>query len=201
MTETQTALNVAQAMNLSDDAAHQLNYYRHPQDRTEAFHRAFDAPIHVEPTDREFSHMDADRVAFRASFILSEAFEIIEKGLGLELQFGVKGTEGPWFKTIGSSNAALREAIYAAMFHGCKRDLVEVVDGLGDLNVVVNGWAVELGVDMVAVDREIYASNLTKLGEDGKPIVADGSDPTQPKGKILKGPNFIEPNLEKLLGV
>lgn len=47
--------------------------------------------------------------------------------------------------------------------------------------------------------QEVQNSNMSKL-EDGKPIINDGIiDPTKPVGKILKGKNFFEPNLEKIL--
>ena len=74
-----------------------------------------------------------------------------------------------------------------------------MVDALGDLNVVVNGFAIELGIDMKEIDREIYASNLTKLDDNGEAIIADGSDPRYPAGKIIKGPNFIEPQIKTII--
>ena len=50
------------------------------------------------------------------------------------------------------------------------RDTVEVADALGDLVYVTYGAALELGIPMEALLAEIQASNLSKLGEDGKPI-------------------------------
>lgn len=49
------------------------------------------------------------------------------------------------------------------------------------------------------VDREICASNFTKAGEDGQPIIGDGTN--GPLGKVLKGPNFVEPQLALTLGL
>lgn len=198
-----TALSVAQAMKLPAFAREMLEYRNHPQDRTEAFHEVFGAPVHQKMPDATFSHMDDQRVAFRLSFILSEAFEILEKGFGLNISFAAKAKNETIFKkgALTSDNAQLCEIILAAIQASGYRDLVEVVDGLGDLNVVNNGFAIELGVDMTEIDQEVYASNLTKLDENGNPIVADGSDPKYPAGKILKGPNFIEPQIAFLLGV
>lgn len=202
MTKT-TALGAAALMNLPAYAKDALIYDLHPQDRTRAFHRMFDAPIRTEAPDATFSHMDDQRIAFRTSFILSEAIEILEKGLGVDVCIGFKSHQANIYKDFvqGSDNAELCNALLKAIVASGKRDLVEVVDGLGDLNVVTNGWGVELGVDMKRVDQEVYASNMTKPDEDGNPIVADGSDPKYPAGKILKGPNFIEPQLEVLLGL
>lgn len=198
-----TALQVALGMakSLPDNAVDNLSYNRHPQERTRAFHEVFGAPIADKRPDATFSHMDDQRVAFRASFILSEAFELLEKGLGLNIRFSAQAGNGHPHHAYSSHNSGLCDAILGAMRDGGRRDLKEVFDALVDLNVVVNGFAVELGVDMKAGDQECYASNLTKLDENGQPIVADENHPTQPAGKILKGPNFVEPQLDHLLGL
>lgn len=199
-----TALSVASRMALPDYAHDALRYDRHPQVRTLAFHRFFGAPIReaadggATPT---FDHMDDQRVAFRAAFIMSEAIELLEKGLGLSVEIDISGgPDGKRFTAIGSGNGGLTDAILGAMGDapGC-RDLEQVVDALGDLNVVVNGFAIELGVNMQVVDAEILASNLTKA-DNGRPIISDGED-GHPKGKILKGPDFVEPQIMAALGL
>lgn len=73
-------------------------------------------------------------------------------------------------------------------------DLVEVADALGDLLYVVFGTAVEHGLPMGAIVAEIHESNMSKLGEDGKPIYRED-------GKVLKGPNFRLPDLEQFVRV
>lgn len=73
-----------------------------------------------------------------------------------------------------------------------RRDVVAAADGLGDLIYVVNGFALALGVNLDDVFDEIHASNMTKLGEDGKPIYRED-------GKVLKGPNYRPPNLSQVL--
>ncbi len=196
-----TALTTARDMDLLDRDRNALKYDVHPQERTRAFHQLFGAPIYDQMPDATFSHMDDQRVAFRTSFILSEAMEILEKGLGLKVGLVVDlGPEGAEFAE-SSDNAELHRAILAGIRYSGKRNVIEVVDGLADLNVVVNGFALELGADMRQVDQEVLASNFTKLAEDGTPIVADGSDPKWPAGKILKGPNFMEPNIAAVLGL
>lgn len=200
-----TALEVAQSMHLPGYVQEVIGGYPyHPQTRTAAFHRFYDAPIFNGQVDETFSHMDNQRVAFRMAFILSEAIEIMEKGLGLKVEMIVSGyneDDGVQaFHAEGSKNGPLTDAILSAMQAGGKRDVVEVVDGLGDLNVVVNGWALELGARMNDVDREICASNFTKADADGKPMVSDGTD-GHPKGKVLKGPNYVEPNIRAVLGL
>jgi predicted HAD superfamily Cof-like phosphohydrolase len=197
----QTALEVAEGMELSSQAKNALKYDKHPQDRTEAFHEIFNAPIYDGPLDEQFSHMDDQRVAFRISFIISEAFEILKKGLGIDVSLGVSSANGDPYFAFGTGNAGLCQAILNAMQDGHTRNIVEVVDGLADLNVVVNGFALELGADMKAIDQEVLASNFTKLDDEGKPIVADESNPNYPKGKILKSKNYVEPNIRSVLGL
>lgn len=73
-------------------------------------------------------------------------------------------------------------------------DHVEAFDALCDLQYVLDGAFLALGFHKakMAGMREVHRSNMSKLGEDGKPIYRDD-------GKILKGPNFSEPDLKKVL--
>lgn len=73
-------------------------------------------------------------------------------------------------------------------------DLVEVADALGDMLYILCGTIIEHGMQdkIEAVFNEIQRSNMSKLGEDGKPIYRED-------GKVLKGPNYFKPNLEKIV--
>ena len=71
-------------------------------------------------------------------------------------------------------------------------DMVAIADALGDLDYVVQGAFLEWGIPELDTVREIHRSNMTKLGADGKPIYKDS-------GKVAKGPNFEEPDLEGVL--
>lgn len=193
-----TALTTARDMPLPHYAEDALKYARHPQERTRAFHMFYGAPIHAERPDMRFSHMDDQRAAFRAAFIISEALELLEQGFGLRVGLNIT-TPGGTYTADGSGDSRLTQMLFAAIKASGRRDLVGVVDGLGDLNVVVNGFALELGVDMHVVDQEVCASNFTKMGLDGKPIIGDGT--TGPVGKVLKGPNFVPPQLAAVLGL
>lgn len=198
-----TALAVASGLPLPGYAREALRADVHPQQRTHAFHRFYGAPVGPSQPDREFSHMDNQRVAFRAAFILSETLEMFEKGLGLHLSVNIDDPAGEGESCFMEvDNPSFCETLAWHLTHGAgkgKRDLVEVVDALGDLNVVVNGFAIELGVDMRPVDQEVCASNFTKPDENGQPIIGDGTN--GPVGKVLKGPNFVEPQLAIILGV
>ncbi len=71
-------------------------------------------------------------------------------------------------------------------------DLVEVADALGDMLYILCGTIIEHGMQdkIEAVFDEIQSSNMSKLGEDGKPIYRED-------GKVLKGPNYFKPNIQQ----
>lgn len=71
-------------------------------------------------------------------------------------------------------------------------DLVEVADALTDLLYVVYGAGAAFGINLDACFHEVHSSNMSKLGEDGKPIYRED-------GKVMKGPNFREPALRDIL--
>ncbi len=73
-------------------------------------------------------------------------------------------------------------------------DLVEVADALGDMLYILCGTIIEHGMQdkILAVFNEIQRSNMSKLGEDGKPIYRED-------GKVLKGPNYFKPNIGEIL--
>lgn len=73
-------------------------------------------------------------------------------------------------------------------------DLTEVADALGDMLYILCGTILEHGLQykIEAIFDEIQKSNMSKLGEDGKPIV-------RADGKILKGPNYFNPDFTKVL--
>ena len=47
-------------------------------------------------------------------------------------------------------------------------------------------------MDLDKCFKEVQNSNMSKLGEDGKPIYNE-------KGKVMKGPNYFKPNLRKFV--
>jgi predicted HAD superfamily Cof-like phosphohydrolase len=73
-------------------------------------------------------------------------------------------------------------------------DLVEIADALGDMLYILCGTILKHGLHEVIeeVFAEIQASNMSKLGADGKPIYRED-------GKVLKGPNYFPPDLKGLL--
>jgi len=73
-------------------------------------------------------------------------------------------------------------------------DLVEITDALADQLYILLGTMVAHGMGDIIEDvfDEVHRSNMSKLGEDGKPIYRED-------GKILKGPDYFHPNLKEIL--
>ena len=69
-------------------------------------------------------------------------------------------------------------------------DMVEVADALGDMLYILCGTIISHGMQDVMSDvfRTIQASNMSKLGPDGKPIY-------RADGKVLKGPGYFKPDI------
>ena len=72
------------------------------------------------------------------------------------------------------------------------KDIVEVADALTDILYVTYGAGASFGIDLDKCFEEVHNSNMSKLGVDGKPIYRDD-------GKVLKGPNFREPDLKAIV--
>lgn len=72
------------------------------------------------------------------------------------------------------------------------KDLVGVADALTDLQYVILGMMISYGIDGDKCFDEVHRSNMSKL--DNGRVIRRPSD-----GKILKGPMYSPPNLEKIL--
>ena len=72
------------------------------------------------------------------------------------------------------------------------KDLLEVADALTDLLYVTYGAGHAFGIDLDKCFEEVQNSNMSKLGDDGKPIYNEF-------GKVMKGPNYFKPNLIKFI--
>jgi dCMP deaminase len=69
-----------------------------------------------------------------------------------------------------------------------KENMVEMADSLADILYVVYGTAVALGINLEPIFAEVQRSNMTKDG--------GGKDSG---GKIIKGPNYEPPEIEREL--
>lgn len=128
------------------------------------FHETYEAPINDGAPE-----FPESRLELRLGLILEETAELLDAAYG---------------KRAG--NAIRASWTYAKTLDDGERDMVEVADALADIDYVVNGMALEFGIPHDAVVAEVHRSNLSKLGEDGRPIYRED-------GKVLKGPNYFEP--------
>jgi len=72
------------------------------------------------------------------------------------------------------------------------KNLKEIADALTDILYVTYGAGYAYGIDLDQCFKEVQRANMSKLGEDGKPIYND-------QGKVMKGPNYIKPDLSKFI--
>ena len=73
-----------------------------------------------------------------------------------------------------------------------EKNLKEIADALTDILYVTYGAGCAYGIDLDKCFQEVQRANMSKLGKDGKPIYNE-------KGKVMKGPNYIEPNLKQFV--
>ena len=73
-----------------------------------------------------------------------------------------------------------------------KKDLKEAADALTDILYVTYGAGHAFGINLDKCFEDVQKSNMSKLGDDGKPIYDE-------KGKVMKGPKYFKPDLKKFL--
>jgi RimJ/RimL family protein N-acetyltransferase/predicted HAD superfamily Cof-like phosphohydrolase len=143
---------------------------RDPEALVRQFHETYHLPVVTDPPS-----VDRDRVHMRLALVAEELAELVEAVYG-----EASGAE---------MSAAFTRAVAA---DDGTRDAIEAADALGDLTYVVYGMALECGIPLDEVLAEIQASNLSKLGADGRPIYRED-------GKVLKGPGFFPPDIAGVL--
>ena len=89
------------------------------------------------------------------------------------------------YELIKEELGELKEAIE-------NKDLKEVADALTDILYVTYGAGHAVGINLDKCFEEVQNSNMSKLDSNGRPIYNDN-------GKVMKGPNYFKPNLEKIL--
>ena len=72
------------------------------------------------------------------------------------------------------------------------KDLKEVADALTDILYVTYGAGYAYGINLDKCFKEVQRANMSKLGKNGKPIYND-------RGKVMKGPNYLAPNLKQFV--
>ena len=103
-----------------------------------------------------------------------------------------RSPEFPDLDTVALRYELIKEELQELFVAMAEKDMVEVADALTDILYVTYGAGHAFGIDLDACFREVQRSNMSKLGEDGKPIYRED-------GKVMKGPNFREPALRDIL--
>lgn len=102
------------------------------------------------------------------------------------------GLEGVPSTLLELRVALLQEEVEEFADAAEERDLVGMADALADVVYVAYGAAVTLGVDLDDVLAEVHRSNLTKLGDDGRPVLRED-------GKALKPPGYEAPRVAAVI--
>ena len=127
--------------------------------------------------------MGNDRVDLRMKLIAEEFFELVAAVYNEQAAYEL---ESAW-------NGLFSDGVTDER----RNDVIAAADATGDLRYVIEGFDLEAGIPAEKVFDEIHSSNLSKLDKDGFPIISDGT--LKPKGKILKGEDFFEPDLKAVI--
>lgn len=97
-----------------------------------------------------------------------------------------------FLETMGAAGFDLTNDLYDGF--GPKRapNVPEMIDGFVDLLYVTYGAIITLGIDIDPFFNAVHASNMAKLGPDGKPIVRED-------GKIMKPEGWQPPDIKAVL--
>lgn len=132
-------------------------------------------------------NLDHPRIALKTDLVAEEFFELTEAVYGK------------------AAEALLKQAwIEAKKLDDGTRNVVRAADATSDLRYVIEGFDLEAGIPSEAIFEEVHLSNMKKLDANGEPIMSDGVTPApdgevKPFGKILKGPDYFEPDLEAII--
>lgn len=175
-------------------------------EKTKDFHRVAGVIFPEAPQ----KSIGTDEIKLGLSLIAEEFVELLRDGFGLE----------------ASLTSQLEDVLKSSVDHVSDKssyNLVEVVDALGDLDVVINRLGGVLGVDMDKISDEIYESNMSKFTKSlGEAVVAEKDYKAKGRavtiheikdddkriyivkdsntGKVLKASSFKEPNFNRILG-
>ena len=111
--------------------------------------------------------------------------------------FGQKIVTKPLFpdeKTMSLRYDLIQEELSELKKAMDEKNLKEVAYALTDILYVTYGAGHSFGVDLDSCFNEVQNSNMSKLGDDGKPIYNES-------GKVMKGPNYFKPNIKRIIGL
>lgn len=159
------------------------HYFDAGLDATAEFARAFRVHVATEPSFPDPPGVAGDAIAEYALKAADLGRELKKIGANIGAPVGLARLQ-----LIQEELAELAEALW-------ERNLVKVLDALTDLTYVVDGSYLTFGMAhlKLAALAEVHRSNMTKLDEDGNPVIG-------PSGRVVKGPNYEPPKLAEILG-
>jgi len=143
---------------------------RDPEALVREFHDTYALPV-----EHGVPGVDRERVHMRMALIGEEFAELMSAVYG---DVAGRLAEAAFTEGVAADDGA--------------RDTVAAADALADLVYVIYGMALECGIPLPAVLAEIQASNLSKLGADGRAVYRED-------GKVLKGPGYFPPDVAGVL--
>jgi len=155
-----------------------------PNETVREFYGAFGEPIHTGVPSAAPEVISDERLQLKIALIIEEVSELLD---------------ATYSEAVGQKiKDAWKAAIDEDLLKNPERDLVEMFDAVLDIDVVVNGLAIETNMPVVDGLAEVHRGNMSKLDENGRAIRSDGTD-GYPLHKILKGPNYVAPDLKTVL--
>jgi predicted HAD superfamily Cof-like phosphohydrolase len=122
-----------------------------------------------------------------------ELVESMVKEFHAAMRLGDKDRPGhPGLQVESLRRKLLMEETVEAIEAMCMGDITDIALELADVVYVCYGAALEYGIPLDEVIVEKHRSNMSKLDDDGRPIIRGD-------GKILKGPNFSAPDISDLI--
>lgn len=157
-------------------------------DLVRTFHKIFGhpAPQNLSPealADRKLAKLR----------VLLVAHELIELAQALAIDLDINYMHASMGSLSGKELEQYCVVTDGLLLGSVQPNIVAVADALGDLDYVVNGAAIAYGINLPAITEEVHASNMSKLGSDGQPILDPGTN------KVVKGPNYREPDIAGVL--
>ena len=119
-------------------------------------------------------------------------FERVRKFMETFGQEVKKKAEFPNEKIMALRYDLIKEELEELKLAIDNNDIKEVADALTDILYVTYGAGHAFGINLDKCFNEVQNSNMSKLGLDGKPIFNE-------KGKVMKGPNYFKPDLNKFV--
>jgi len=117
--------------------------------------------------------------------------QVKEFRLRFKLSIGSEPTQGAKYVNHALHNKLILEEFQEMIDSD---NLTDRCDAIIDQMYLLIGYAIDLGVAdrLEKMFNEVHESNMSKLGLDGNPIYRED-------GKVMKGPNYFRPNLNKIV--